>query len=143
MEDGDEIPLTGKKELKESFWNSKKFSVDSIQGLDDLKTKSFDETWITGQLKFVPCKTHCQNTLALNLCQKVFCLCTTIFLINGLNISTKHVKAYILLFSKVQILIFIVTKKWKDIIFDPPEEKILVKVIKFKIIDYLLKGHLI
>ena len=73
LEDGDEVPLTGKKELKESFWNSKKFSVDSIQGLDDLKTKSFDETWITGQLKFVPCKTtHWQNTVALNLNKKAF-----------------------------------------------------------------------
>ena len=44
LEDGDEIPLTSKK-------TSKKFSVDSIKGLDDFRTKSFDETWVTG--KFV------------------------------------------------------------------------------------------
>ena len=49
--DSDKIPLTSKKKGKEMNSTSsqtKKFSVDSIKGLDDFRTKSFDETWVTG-----------------------------------------------------------------------------------------------
>ena len=55
-DDDEEARLVDNKSTKDNFWSSKKISVDSIQGLDDFKTKSFDETWISGQFKFVPCK---------------------------------------------------------------------------------------